>query len=59
MKRVAGDGDQAVVRGTFSVTVDGEEGEATGNGKFLSMAERRGDDWAFTTVCFNWDAPFG
>lgn len=59
VQRIEGSGDQAVLRGTFALTVEAEEGETTGEGKFLATAAKIGDDWKFATVCFNWDAPFG
>ena len=52
--------DRATVRGTFSMTVEAEEGEATMNGKFIDTFRRQVDNtWRYREVIWNPDYATG
>lgn len=57
IQTVSGTSDLAVLRGSFAVTVEAEDGQVSGEGKVLATAAKTGEDWEFSAVCFNWNAP--
>lgn len=59
VEAIAGDTNVAVMRCSFSLSAEGEDGELSGDGKVLGAASKSSGDWLFTAVCFNWDAPLG
>ncbi len=57
VKKIWGDTNVAVALGEFALTMDGDDGPVSGEGKFLATASKSSGDWLWTATCFNWNAP--
>ncbi len=57
MNKIWGDTSVAVGLGEFTLTMEGDDGPVSGEGKFLATASKSSGEWLFTASCFNWNAP--
>ena len=57
VEAISGDAELAVLQCRFALSIEGEDGQVSGEGKVLATASKNSGEWLFTTVCFNWNAP--